>query len=178
MKGPWAWTFLLLSLARYLCRWTISPLLTWFIRYIYVWNLHLLGNPRLKLRSISNGFVCPVYVIWLTCSQSILTYLCFQSFDYKRVWCDEGHSCLMWWRSFVSDVMKVIRVWCDECHSCLMWWRSLIRVWCDEGHSHWIGYLHLFPSQQSKEQQEITVSEEFLKYTIMHLAQHMQEMCL
>jgi hypothetical protein len=116
MKGPWAWTFLLLSLARYLCRWTISPLLTWFIRYIYVWNLHLLGNPRLKLRSISNGFVCLVYVIWLTCSQSILTYLCFQSFDYKRVWCDEGHSCLMWWRSFVSDVMNVIRVWCDEGH--------------------------------------------------------------
>ena len=77
--------------------------LTWFIRYIYYWNLQFLNNVNINAYVTLDdlGFISP----------KTLNYLAFQSFDFERTW----------WRLFQKRVertrfdmyvfMSVISLW-------------------------------------------------------------------
>ena len=116
----------------YLCWWIINPrgvpsthpvvsasTLTWFIRYIYYWNLQFLKNEiiiKTKVLLPTPGNISwfwlsywvtlvnsdyPIETLWLPCSQRLLHfYLSFQSFNLERTY---------WWL-FHQHVMYTILI--------------------------------------------------------------------
>jgi hypothetical protein len=100
---------LLLSLGRYLCWWTISPVgiirsvvsastLTMFIGYMYYWNLQFLNNVIINKTKV---LLPDLSRFWLSCLVPLvypktLNYLAFQYFDFECTW----------WRFFQKRVVR------------------------------------------------------------------------
>jgi hypothetical protein len=102
----------LILLARYLCWWTISPrgiirpvvsasALTWFIRYIYYWNLQFLNNVNVNKTKVLLPQVKQILAILFRffgfIAPKIFNYMAFQSFDFERTW----------WRLFQKYVVGI-----------------------------------------------------------------------